>query len=45
MLVYAFWALRGYTPDKLAALSSSEYLFLAAVREEWLKEVGECQAQ
>lgn len=46
MNLYAFWALRGYTLDKLAALGEAERQFLSAVRDIYMEEVdSQWQAQ
>lgn len=38
MNLAAFWVLRGYPLDKLAALSPAERMFLAGVREVYAEE-------
>lgn len=37
MQLMAFYAVRGYAPDKLAALSETEKIFLYAAMEQELK--------
>lgn len=40
MRLLAFWALRGYTPAQLAALTPAEKIFLAAAREMYYNEIN-----
>ena len=40
MRLLAFWALRGYTPAQLAALTPAEKIFLAEAREMYYKELN-----
>ena len=40
MRLLAFWALRGYTPAQLAALTTVEKIFLAEAREMYYKEIN-----
>lgn len=37
---YAFWALRGYKPNDLAALTEAEKIFLSAAREIYNSEMA-----
>lgn len=40
MRLLAFWALRGYTPAQLAALTPAEKIFLAEAREMYYNEIN-----